>query len=88
MGIATKNLAASGNKSLLGTRLRANCDRAGAQAAEEGSGGALDAPQEASAGAPGSAHHRRIAVRENRVELRRGHLAANVSNRSVASRRQ
>jgi hypothetical protein len=36
MGIASKNLAASGDESLLGTRLRANCDQAGVQAAEEG----------------------------------------------------
>jgi len=36
MGIATKNLAASGDESLLGARLRANCDQAGVQAAEGG----------------------------------------------------
>jgi hypothetical protein len=36
MGIATNNLAASGDESLLGARLRANCDQAGVQAAEEG----------------------------------------------------
>jgi hypothetical protein len=35
MGIATKNLPASGDESLLGDRLRANCDQAGVQAAEE-----------------------------------------------------
>jgi hypothetical protein len=29
MGIATKNLAASGDESLLGVRLCANCDQAG-----------------------------------------------------------
>jgi hypothetical protein len=36
MGIATKNLAASGDESLLNARLRANCDQAEIQAAEEG----------------------------------------------------
>jgi hypothetical protein len=36
MGIATKNLAASGNESLRGARLSANCDQVGTQAAEEG----------------------------------------------------
>jgi hypothetical protein len=34
-GIATNNLV-SGDESLLGARLRANCDQAGVQAAEEG----------------------------------------------------
>jgi hypothetical protein len=36
MGIATKNLVASGNESLRGARLSANCDQVGTQAAEEG----------------------------------------------------
>jgi hypothetical protein len=35
MGIATKNLVASGNESLRGARLSANCDQVGTQAAEE-----------------------------------------------------
>jgi hypothetical protein len=36
MGIAAKNLAESDDESLLGARLRADCDQAGVQAAEEG----------------------------------------------------
>jgi len=36
MGIAAKNLAASDDETLLGSRLRADCDQAGLQAAEEG----------------------------------------------------
>jgi hypothetical protein len=44
MGIATNNPAASGDESLLGARLRANCELAGGQAAEEGGRPAATAP--------------------------------------------
>ncbi len=47
MGIATKNLAASGDESLLGARLRANCDQARVQSAEKG-----DRPAATRASAP------------------------------------
>jgi hypothetical protein len=36
MGIAASNFTASDDESLLGARLRADCDQAGLQAAEEG----------------------------------------------------
>jgi hypothetical protein len=45
-GIATKNLAASGDESLLGARLRANCDQVGVRAAEG------DLPEATGASAP------------------------------------
>jgi hypothetical protein len=46
-GNHTLNLAASGDESLLGARLRANCDQAGVQAAEE-----ADRPAATRASAP------------------------------------
>jgi hypothetical protein len=47
MGIATNNLAASGDKLLLGDRIRANYDQAGKHAAEE-----VDRPEATRASAP------------------------------------
>jgi len=55
MGIATKNLAASGDESLIGGRLRANGDQAGVQAAGEG-----DRPAATRASAPNARSGQRL----------------------------